>query len=51
MESLKIDRTKLVKVSNYADSKGVTRQAIYEQVKRGDVKIVEIDGVKFVNIP
>lgn len=50
MEKLKIDRTKLITVSNYAKQKGVTRQAIYAKAKKGDVKIIEIDGIKFIEL-
>jgi len=48
MENLKIDKTKLVKISTYAKEVGFTPQRIYQLAESGDVKIVEIDGVKFV---
>ena len=50
METLKVDKTKLLKVSNYAKLKGYTPQRIYQLAKEGSIKIVEIDGVKFVKI-
>lgn len=50
MEKLKIDRTKLKKISNYAKEKGITPQRVYQLEASGDVKITEIDGVKFVDL-
>lgn len=49
MDQLKIDRTKLKKISTYAAMTGVTPQRVYQLAKEGEVKIVEIDGVKFVH--
>jgi hypothetical protein len=46
---LKIDRTKLVKISTYAKQQGVTPQRIYQMVAEGSIKLVEIDGVKFIH--
>lgn len=48
MEIMKTDN--LVRVSTYAKSKGITPTAVYLQVKQGKVKIVEIDGMKFVDL-
>jgi len=50
MDSLKIDRTKLLTVKNYAFKKGYSPQRIYQLEKEGQVKFVEIDGVKFVSL-
>lgn len=50
METLKIDKTKLKTVTNFAKDEGVTRQAIYIRAKKGELKLIEIDGVKFVKI-
>lgn len=50
MESLKIDRTKLKTVANYAKEIMVTRQTVYNMAKDKKVKIVEIDGVQFVKV-
>ena len=50
MEKLRIDRTKLITVTNYAKKEGVTRQTIYAREKAGTLKIVEIDGVKFIEL-
>ena len=50
MESLKVDRTKLVTVSNYADKIGKTRQTVHNMIKKKEVKTVEIDGVIFVKL-
>jgi hypothetical protein len=50
MQSLKVDKTKLKSISNYAKSKGLTPQRIYQLVNEGSVNLVEIDGVKFIEI-
>lgn len=50
MEALKIDRTKLRKISSYAKEKGLTPQRIYQLEKDKLIKIIEIDGVKFVQL-
>lgn len=48
MESLKIDRTKLKKVSTYAKLKGVDRRTIYNWIDEGKLKTEIIDGVIFI---
>lgn len=50
MEALKIDRTKLVKVSTFARQKGLSTVQIYNWIKEGKVKQVVIDGVKFIDL-
>lgn len=50
MEPLKIDRTRLVKVSSYARMKGVSAVQVYNWIKEKKVKQVEIDGVKFIEL-
>jgi hypothetical protein len=50
MEVLKIDRTKLKTVRNYALMKGKTVQQIYNWIKDEKCKCVEIDGVKFIEL-
>lgn len=47
-EALKIDRSKLQKVSNYAKKIGKSPQRVYQMEDEGKIKITEIDGVKFV---
>jgi predicted site-specific integrase-resolvase len=48
MESIKVDRTKLLKVSSFAKVKGVDRQTVYLWIKEGKIKPIDIDGVKFI---
>ena len=48
METLKIDRTKLITQSEYAKLKGVTRQRVSQMVKDKSVKVVEIKGAKLI---
>lgn len=50
MEQLKIDRTKLKTFSTYAKLNGFTPQRIYQLEKEGKIKVIIIDGVKFVHI-
>ena len=48
MEKKKMEN--LVRVSTYAKSRGISPTAVYLRVKQGKVKIVEIDGMKFVDL-
>ena len=50
MEALKIDRTKLATVKNYAISRGVTPQQVYNWIKQSKVKEIVIDGVTFISL-
>lgn len=43
-----IDEKKLKTVRNYAKKKGFHRNWIYQLINKGEVSVVEIDGVKFV---
>jgi len=43
-----IDEKKLKTVSNYAAKHGFHRNWIYQLINKGKVKLIEIDGVKFV---
>lgn len=43
-------RTDLVKVSTYAKNNNKSTTWIYEQAKEGKIKLVIIDGVKFVKL-
>lgn len=45
-----VNPDKLLKLSTYAKREGRTRGRIYQIAKGGSLKIVEIDGVKFVQI-
>lgn len=50
MQSLKVDKTKLKSIANYAKSKNLTPQRIYQLANEGAVNLIEIDGVKFIEI-
>jgi hypothetical protein len=50
MESLKVDKTKLVTVRNFAVKKAVTTQQVYNWIKAKKVKTESIDGVTFVSL-
>lgn len=48
METLKVDKTKLITVRNYAKLKDLTVQQIYNWIRDEKVKHTNIDGVKFI---
>ena len=48
MESLKIDRTKLITVQNYAKKQGMSRPTVYKRIREGVIKTTEIDGITFI---
>jgi predicted DNA-binding transcriptional regulator AlpA len=50
MEALKIDRTKLKTVENYAKAYGISKPTIYKRLESGELKKVVIDGVTFVQV-
>jgi hypothetical protein len=50
METIKVDRTKLKTVRNYAKKMGITPQQVYNWAKDKKVKMTEIDGVKFIEL-
>lgn len=51
MELVKIDRTKLLTVQNYAKKYGISRPTVYTRIKEKSLEKVEIDGVTFIKIP
>ncbi|MDQ5930801.1 MAG: hypothetical protein QG594_2590 [Bacteroidota bacterium] len=48
LQPLKIDRTKLKTVRNYAVLSGVTTTQVYNWIKAKKVKTEKIDGVIFI---
>ena len=50
MEVLKIDRTKLKTVENYAKAFGISKPTVYKRLESGLLKKVIIDGVTFVQV-
>lgn len=54
MESLKIDKSKLLSIPEYARYMGVERQTVYnwlkDEVKKREIKLIEISGRKFIEI-
>ena len=48
MKDLKVDRTKLITQSEYAKTKGLTRQRINQMVRDKEVKVVEIKGARLI---
>jgi len=45
---MKIETNNLVKVSTYAKQKDFSPQWVRELAKRGDIKMIDIDGAKFI---
>lgn len=45
---LKVDRTKLLTINNYAKTKGVDRTTVYRWISEGSLKKIDIDGVFFI---
>lgn len=54
MENIKVDKTKLLSIPEYARLMGVERQTVYnwlkDEVKRKEIKLVEISGKKFIEL-
>lgn len=50
MEKLKIDKTKLKTIKNYAEHIGKSVQAVYKMVNEDRVKVEKIDGVTFIRV-
>lgn len=50
MNSRKVDITELKTVGHYARIVDKDRQTIYNWIKEGKVKVVIIDGIKFVQL-
>lgn len=48
MESIKIDRTKLITQSEYAKLKGLSKARINQLVKANEVKTVSIKGATLI---
>jgi predicted site-specific integrase-resolvase len=45
-----MSNSKLLKVSTYARQNNVSVQTIYDKIKDGKLKVVIIDGVKFIRV-
>lgn len=50
METIKVDKTKLKTVENYAKAYGISKPTVYTRIKQGLLKKVIIDGVTFVQL-
>lgn len=47
-KSLKIDQTKLITQSKYAEKKGMSKQLVQAHIKAGKIKTIEIDGATLI---
>lgn len=54
MESLKIDKSKLLSIPEYAKLMGVKRQTVYnwlnDEERKRFIKVVDISGKKFIEL-
>ena len=50
MEPLKVDKTKLVTVQNYAVRYKVSRPTVYKMIESKELKVTKIDGVTFIDL-
>lgn len=50
MEKLKVDKSDLVTVTDFAKLKAVTRQTVYNWINEGRIKKEIIAGVTFVSL-
>ena len=51
MNTLKIDRTKLITPSAYAKKYGISPAAVTKRMDSGSVKVVEIEGGRLILEP
>ena len=47
-ENNSMEKSKLIKVSTYANQQGISVPAVYKRINTGKIECVEIDGVKFI---
>lgn len=45
---MKVETTKLKKISNYAREKCVTAQTVYKWIDEGKISAITIDGMTFI---
>jgi len=50
MEPIKVDKTKLKTVKNYANMQRISVQAVYKMIREDRVKTEKIDGVTFIRL-
>jgi hypothetical protein len=51
LKPIKIDRTKLITQSKYAQKNGMTKQNVYALIKAGKLPVVKIEGATLVLLP
>ena len=49
-QSLRVDKTKLKTVKNYAEMIGITVQGVHKMIDTGRVELELIDGVRFIRV-
>lgn len=48
IKPLKVDRTKLMTQSKYAQKNGLSKQNVYAMIKAGKLQTIEIEGATLV---
>lgn len=48
-KKMKEETKDLIKISTFAKEKDVSVQSVYKWIEKGEVKSVEIDGIKFID--
>lgn len=48
-KKMKEEAKDLIKISTFAKEKDVSVQSVYKWIEKGEVKCVEIDGIKFID--
>jgi transcriptional regulator len=51
LKPLKVDRTKLITQSKYAQENGTSKQNVYALIKAGKLEVVKIKGATLVLLP
>lgn len=51
LKPLKVDRTKLITQTKYAQKNGMSKQRVYAMIKAGKIPTVEIEGATLVLQP
>jgi hypothetical protein len=51
LKPLKVDRTKLITQTKYAQKEGLSKQNVYAMIKAGKIPVVKIEGATLVLLP
>lgn len=51
IKSLKVDQSKLMTQTKYAQKEGISKQQVYALIKAGKIPVITIDGATLVLLP